>query len=310
MRILIPGGSGLIGHVLIPALIKDRHEIWVLSRHPDQVRLPGGAKSLAWDGRTSQGWSQILEGAGAVINLAGESIGSAPWTEDRLNRIRSSRINAGKAILEGMAKTSNGPKILLQQSAIGCYGISRDRTFDETSPFGTDTLAQICNEWEASTQALEQSGVRRIVMRTGLFLSRRGGVLERIMLPFRLFVGGPLGSGKQWYSWIHEDDWVNAVRFLIQSETAQGVYNLTAPEPVTNVEFGRTVAWIMRRPYLIPAPAFALRLALGKMSMLVLEGQKVIPTRLNEANFQFKYPKLHPALEQILHSQRDSDLNK
>ncbi|HVP20464.1 MAG TPA: TIGR01777 family oxidoreductase [Anaerolineaceae bacterium] len=302
MRIIIPGGSGLIGQALIPALTADGHETWLLSRNPDSVYIPAGAKACLWDGKTSQGWSHLLDGAGALINLTGENIGAAPWTEDRLKQIRQSRTNAGQAIVEGMRQARNGPKVLLQQSAIGCYGVSPDKTFDESFPFGSDVLAQICVDWEASTRPVEEMGVRRVVLRTGLYLTRRGGVLETIALPFRLFAGGPLGSGRQWYSWIHERDWIEAVRFLIRSEAAQGIYNLTAPEPVTNAEFGRTLAWVLRRPYLIPAPAFALRLALGKMSMLVLEGQRVLPRRLQEAGFQFKYPKLHDALEQILRS--------
>lgn len=300
MRILIPGGSGLIGQGLIPALAADGHEIWVLTRRPELAHLPGGAKACAWDARTAHGWENLLEGAGAIINLAGENIGAAPWSEERLRRIRSSRSLAGQAIVEGLKRAKDGPKLLLQQSAIGCYGASQTQTFDETAPFGQDVLANICNDWEASTQPAEEMGVRRVVLRTGLYLTRRGGVLSRLMLPFRLFAGGPLGSGRQWYSWIHEKDWIEAVRFLIRTESAHGIFNLTAPEPVTNAEFGRTLAWVMRRPYLIPAPAFALRLVLGKMSSMVLEGQRVIPRRLQEAGYQFRFNKLHPALEDIL----------
>jgi uncharacterized protein (TIGR01777 family) len=257
---------------------------------------------MAWDGRTAQGWNRILAGAGAIINLAGESIGSSPWTGDRLRRISDSRVNAGQAIVEGLKKAVDGPKILIQQSAIGCYGVSLTQTFDETALLGDDILSGICSDWEASTRPAEELGVRRIILRTGLFLTPKGGVLSRLMLPFRIFAGGPLGSGKQWYSWIHQQDWIDAVLFLLKNPAAQGIYNLTAPEPVTNAEFGRTLAWIMRRPYLIPAPSFVLRLALGKMSTVVLDGQRVVPKHLQVMGYKFKYPKLHDALENILQS--------
>jgi len=302
MRIIIPGGSGLIGQALIPALEQDGHEVSILTRHPEKVRPIGNARMVGWDGSTAAGWGQILDGASAIINLAGESIGSSPWTADRLRRIRSSRKNAGQAMIEGLKNARNGPKILIQQSAIGCYGVSLSQTFDETAPFGTDVLSGICADWEASTRPAEELGVRHIILRTGLFLTTLGGVLPKVMLPFTLFIGGPLGSGKQWYSWIHQQDWIDAVLFLLKEPSTQGIFNLTAPEPVTNAEFGRTLAWIIRRPYLVPAPAFALRLALGKMSTVVLDGQRVVPNRLLDSGFKFKYPKLHDALENIFHS--------
>jgi uncharacterized protein (TIGR01777 family) len=300
MRIIIPGGSGLIGNALIPALLGDGHEVWVLSRHPEQVTLPGSAQVAAWDGRTGQGWEHILEGSDVVINLAGENIGASPWSEDRLQRIRGSRLHAGEAIIDGLKRVKARPQLLIQQSAKDCYGASQTQTFDESSPLGSGTLAGICALWEASTQPAEDFGIRRIITRTSLYLTRQGGVLPRLMLPFQLFAGGPLGSGRQWYSWIHYRDWVEAIRFFINSNQARGIYNLTSPTPVTNAEFGRTLAWVLRRPYLLPAPAFALRLALGKMSSMILEGQRVVPKRLMESGFEFRFSQLHQALEDIL----------
>ncbi len=300
MRIIMPGGSGLIGKSLIPALLSDGHEVWVLSRHPELVAPPGSAQVAAWDGRTGRGWEKILDGSDAIINLTGENLASGLWTKERLQRIRDSRVYPGQAILDGLKKVSNRPTILIQQAAMGIYGTSLTQTFNESAPVGSDDLAKICIDWEASTRPAEDFGIRRVVLRTGLFLTRQGGVLTRLMLPFQLFAGGPLGSGKQWYSWIHYRDWIEALRFLLKNDQARGIYNLTAPEPVTNAEFGRTLAWVMRRPYLLPAPAFALRLALGKMSTMVLDGQRVIPKRLMESGFQFRFTRLHNALEDIL----------
>ncbi len=300
MRIIIPGGSGLIGSLLIPALLADGHEVWLLSRHPERVTPPGSAQVAAWDGRTGKGWERILDGSDAIINLTGENLAAGLWTKERLQRIRDSRVSPGQAILDGLKRVSSRPAILVQQSAMGIYGTSLAQTFDESSPLGSDTLAGVCHDWEAATRPAEDFGLRRIVLRTGLFLTRRGGVLPRLMLPFQLFAGGRLGSGQQWYSWIHYRDWLEAVRFLLKSSSVSGVFNLSAPEPVTNAEFGRTLAWVMRRPYLLPAPAFALRLALGKMSTMVLDGQRVIPKRLVDSGFQFKFTRLHQALEDIL----------
>ncbi len=300
MRIIIPGGSGLIGSLLIPALLADGHEVWVLSRRPERVTPPGSAQVAAWDGRTGKGWEHVLDGSDVIINLTGENLAAGLWTKERLQRIHDSRVYPGNAILDGLKRVSSRPAVLVQQSAMGIYGTSLAQTFDESSPPGSDTPARVCIDWEAATRPVEDFGIRRIVLRTGLFLTRQGGVLPRLMLPFQLFAGGPLGSGRQWYSWIHYRDWIEAVRFFIKNDQAQGAFNLTAPEPVTNAEFGRTLAWVMRRPYLLPAPAFALRLVLGKMSSMVLEGQRVIPKRLLGSGFQFRFSKLHPALEDIL----------
>jgi uncharacterized protein (TIGR01777 family) len=300
MRIIIPGGSGLIGQALIPTLVKDGHEVWVLSRNPQKTQLPGGAQGCAWDGKTAQGWLHLVEGAGAIINLAGENLGSGLWTAEKKQRILDSRVQAGQAIAAAVKAVKILPGVLIQSSAIGCYGKSEIKTFDESSPMGDDNLSRICMVWEGSTDEVERLGVRRVIVRTGLLLTPKGGVLPRLVLPFKMMVGGPLGSGKQWYSWIHLDDWIAAVRFLLANDSTSGIFNLTAPEPVTQAEFGRTTAYILRRPYLLPAPAFALRTVLGEMSTLVLDGQRVLPKRLREMGFKFRYEKLHEALKSLL----------
>ena len=254
--------------------------------------------------KTMTGWEKLLTDMDVVVNLSGEGIGNKRWTALQKKKILSSRIQAGKAIIDAIKVVSKNadkfPKTLVQVSAIGYYGPSRDEEIVETTSPGKDFLARVCVDWENSTKEAEDFGIRRIIIRTGLVLSKGGGVLARILLPFRLFAGGPIGSGKQWYSWIHIRDEVEAIRFLVESESASGAYNLTAPNPLTNAEFGRQAAKALHRPYWLSAPAAALRLALGEMSTLVLDGQKVLPKRLVEAGFQFNYTNLDSALQELV----------
>lgn len=298
MKIVIAGGSGLLGQALAPALVKDGHEVVVLSRSAGEVQI-AGVQAAAWDGKTAQGWGHIIEGAGAIINLAGANIGARPWTAARKQLIRDSRVQSGQAIVEALQAAQNPPKILLQIAGSGYYGTG-DQEIREDAPAGSDFLAGISKDWEAATAPAEALGVRRVILRTGVVLTRAGGVLSPFLLQQRLFAGGPLGSGKQWISWIHIKDLVNAMRFFLTSEDAAGVFNVTAPEPVTNAAFGRTLSKLMRRPYWLPVPAFALRLLLGEMSTLVLDGQRVYPARLEEMGFSFQFPTLRQALDDLV----------
>jgi uncharacterized protein (TIGR01777 family) len=204
-------------------------------------------------------------------------------------------------VVSAFQAASRKPKVLLQASAIGFYGPSDDRELSEESPAGNDFQSSICLDWEASTQPVEKMGVRRVVIRTGLVMTTKGGVLPRLMLPFRLFLGGPLGSGQQWYSWIAMQDEIRAMLYLLKNEQAAGAYNLTSPEPLRMSEFGKVLASVIHRPYWLPAPAFALRALLGEMSILVLTGQKVVPQKLLAEGFHFQFPTLKSALEKLLH---------
>jgi hypothetical protein len=188
------------------------------------------------------------------------------------------------------------PGVVIQASGIGCYGSSDDREVNESAPYGTDYLSNVCVDWEASTRPVEEMGVRRAVLRTGIVLSTQGGALNPLLLTTRWFVGGPLGNGKQWWPWIHLEDQVGAILFLIKQPSASGAFNLVAPNPVRMGEFGRTLANVLNRPYWLPAPAFALKLVLGEMSTIVLDGQRAVPGRLLQAGYQFKFEKLHSAL--------------
>jgi uncharacterized protein (TIGR01777 family) len=300
MKIILAGGSGLIGRELAAALLAEDHQVWVLSRNPQAASVATGAQLAAWDARTPAGWERLVEEADAIFNLAGENLGAHLWTPAHKEKVLSSRAYAGQAVMQALTAAKRRPGVLVQASAIGYYGASDDHILDEYSPAGKDWQARVCLDWEASTQEAERMGIRRVVVRTGLVLTKNGGVLPKLLLPFRLLVGGPLGSGEQFYSWITIQDEIRALLFLLKNENAAGVFNLTAPNPLTQAEFGRVEAQVLRQPYWFPTPAFAMRLALGEMSTLVVDGQRVMPKRLGEMGFSFSYEQLKPALQAIL----------
>ncbi|MCW5875736.1 MAG: TIGR01777 family oxidoreductase [Anaerolineales bacterium] len=305
MRVLITGGSGLLGRALAQDLSAG-YEVVILSRNPDKVKdLPAGVQAVAWDGHSAAGWGSLADGAQAIVNLAGESIkgdGFLPsrWTTGRKQRIRQSRLNVGAAVAEALREAKHKPKVLLQASAVGYYGPRGDEPVTESDPPGNDFLARVCTAWEASTAEVDGMGVRRAVLRTGLPLTMQGGAMPLLVLPFRLFAGNIFSSGRQYYPWIHIRDYIAALRFLIEDGRAQGVFNVTAPHPVSNRDFARTLGRVMRRPVWLPAPASAVRLAMGEVSTVVLDGQNAVPQGLMERGFQFQFPELQPALENLL----------
>jgi uncharacterized protein (TIGR01777 family) len=301
MRIIITGGSGLIGRELTATLSYAEHEVIVLSRNPDGVQdLPLKAKAVQWDGRTPDGCGPLVDGADAIVNLAGANIAGARWTPERKKRLRDSRLEAGQAVVEAVRAAGRKPRVVIQASAVGYYGPHGSEEVTETTPAGTDFLAQLAKDWEASTAPVEDLGVRRAIARTGVVLSPEGGALPRMMAPFRFFVGGHIGDGRQWFPWIHFTDEVNALKFLIESESASGAYNLCAPAPLTNAEFSRTLGRRMRRPCWLPVPALALRLLFGEMADVLLKGQKQMPRRLQRTSFRFIYSAADAALKDII----------
>jgi uncharacterized protein len=299
MKILIAGGTGLIGKALAEDLTRRGHQVWALSRHPEQGNMPG-VQTVGWDAKTAQGWENLAAESDAIINLAGANIGERPWTNERKRLIHDSRVDAGQAIVAALEEAGQRPRVLLQIAGVGYYGVHGDEPLDENAGPGSDYLSRVAVDWEDATQAVESLGVRRVVMRTGVVLAQKGGVLDPFILQNRLFAGGPLGSGRQWISWIHIVDLMRAFNFFLESQQARGVFNVTSPEPVTNAAFGRMVAQVMHRPFWAPAPAFALRTVLGEMSTLVLDGQRVLPKRLLEMGFQFEFGELRRALEDLL----------
>ena len=301
MRVLITGGSGLVGRAFAANLARDGNEVIILSRRPERIiGLPAGVSAKWWDGYTIEGWSSLVDGTDAIINLAGENISSGRWTDERKRGILGSRLNAGRAIVQAVEAAAHKPRVAIQASGVGYYGPCGDEEITEETPPGHDFLSRAAVDWEASTAPLEALGVRRVVIRTGVVLSTAGGALPRMLLPFRLFAGGRLGSGRQWFPWIHIADEVGAIRFLIENETANGPFNLTAPVPLSNAEFSRLLGQRLRRPALMPIPGFTLRLLFGEMATVLLDGQRAIPRRLLQLGFTFQFPEAGSALRALL----------
>jgi uncharacterized protein (TIGR01777 family) len=302
MRVIITGGTGLIGRALAQSLVTDGHEVIVLTRNPNRSSgLPTAVKLVGWNGESANGWSQFADSADAIVNLAGEGIADGRWSEERKRSIYLSRVNAGKAVMEAIEAATIKPKVLIQSSAVGYYGASDDRILTESAGPGADFLAQVCFDWEASTAGASSLGVRRVVIRTGIVLSNDGGAWPKIVLPFKLFAGGPMGNGKQYWPWIHLEDEVRAIRFLMENPEASGVYNLSAPTPLTSSEFAKVLGGVMGRPAFFPAPAPAIKIALGEMSTVLLDGQRAVPQRLQDVGFTFKYASAESAFRALTH---------
>ncbi len=300
MRIVIIGGLGLIGSAFSQLAYKKGHEVIVLSRRIHDNHRDGPIQLKQWDGKNALKLKEIIEGSNVLVNLAGENIGKSVWTVEQKRVLIGSRLESAKAIVEACFSCKKPPQTLIQASAIGFYGTSAVKEFNESSPVGEDYLANLVYHWEQATQKIEEISIRRVVIRTGVVLDKNQGVLPKLMLPFKFFIGGKLGSGEQVYSWIHIEDEVNAILFLLENETCQGVFNLTAPYPRNNLDFCKILSKEMKRPNWLPVPGFALKLLLGEMSVLVLQGQKVLPKKLLELGFKFKYPELEKALFEIL----------
>lgn len=302
MKILIAGGSGLIGSHLTRELFRHGHHVWILSRDPDRQLLPDGSVGVRWDGKTVGGWGHWIEEMDAVVNLTGENLAGGLWTAARKQRFLTSRVKPAQALVEAIKTVSRRPKVFIQASGIGYYGFSGDQIVTEESPPGGDFMAQLCVQWENATREVEDFGVRRVVIRNSPVFTSESIILRMYLLPFRLMIGGPIGSGRQWTTWIHLADQIGAMIHLIQNENCRGAYNLVAPEVLRNADFGRTIARVLRRPYWLPAPGFALRLAIGEMSQMVLEGQRAECKKLLESGYVFKFPTLEEALRNILSS--------
>jgi uncharacterized protein (TIGR01777 family) len=253
-----------------------------------------------WNARTLDGWERTVDGASAIINLAGENIASGRWTKSKKTRILQSRLDATEAIAKAIGQTEHKPQLLVQASAIGYYGSRGDEILNEDSPAGTGFLAHVCKRWEQAIRPLEDSGIRLVTIRLGPVLGAEGGMMPKLLPAFRLFLGGHPGAGKQWLSWIHIDDVTSAIRFLIENDDSRGVFNLTAPCPASAKDFYGLVGKTTHRPAVFPLPAFVLKMLMGQMATeLLLSSQKVTPKKLLQTRYKFKYPDPEPALENI-----------
>jgi uncharacterized protein (TIGR01777 family) len=297
MKILITGGTGFIGSALTRSLTDQGYEVTVLSRNPDSVEKICGPGIKALNNLNQLKPEDTFQ---AIINLAGAPIFDARWSDARKQIIRDSRIGLTRQLVASMARMAVKPELLISGSAIGYYGDQGDTVLTEQSATHKDFSEQLCTDWENEAKKAEQLGVRVCLIRTGLVLAEGGGLLKRMLLPFRLGLGGRLGDGQQWMSWIHRQDWIAIARLMLTDSSMQGAYNATAPNPVTNSEFARTLAHCLNRPALLPVPAWLLKILLGEMSGLVLGSQRVMPERLLALGFRFQYTDLSSALNQVL----------
>ncbi|WP_421383931.1 TIGR01777 family oxidoreductase [Bacillus salacetis] len=299
MKAVISGGTGFVGNALTEELLAGGYEVSILTRNPDKHENRDHVSYIKWlsDGAHPE---NKLEGSDIFINLAGESINSGRWTDERKKRILKSRVDATREMIRIVENLERKPSVFINASAIGIYESSKSKTHTENSlDTSSDFLAETVKRWEAEASRAKDSGVRTAFTRFGIILGKEEGALPKMALPYKLFAGGTVGSGEQWMSWVHIQDVAKAIRFVIETNHIDGPVNVTSPNPVTMKELGKTLGDVLNRPHWIPAPAFAIKAALGEMSTLILEGQKVIPSVLLENGYTFKYPQLKEALTAI-----------
>ena len=302
MKIAITGATGLVGSRLVSQLQQQGHQILIFTRNPSKAQRVFSASNdlevVQYNPQESGEWQQRVSGCDAVVNLAGEPI-SERWSPQQKKAIMESRQIGTRKLVEAIAEAEQKPQVLVSGSAVGYYGTSNTATFEETSSSGDDFLSQVCQNWEAEAQKVTEYGVRLVVLRIGIVLAN-GGALGKMIGPFKMFAGGPIGSGKQWFSWIHRDDLVNLICQAVEREDMSGVYNATAPNPVRMEQLCQTLGEVMNRPSWLPVPDFVLELLLGDGAVVVLEGQQVLPKKTQASGFDYKYPELKPALAEIV----------
>lgn len=302
MKIVIAGATGFIGAPLSELLIRSGHELTLLTRRiRPTASLSARVRHVAWNPEDETSIVEEVGACDAVINLAGESVANKRWTKSQKEKILTSRVNATQILVRSIQKAKTKPNVLINASAMGFYGPRGDEVVDETDHVGDDFLARVCKAWEAHAIRAEDFNLRVVRLRIGVVLGKGGGALAKILPPFNLFIGGWLGSGNQWLSWIHLEDAVRLIDFCLTNDRARGAINLTAPEPVTNKQFSQALARTLKRPCVAPVPSLALKLLIGQMaSELLLKGQRVIPKKALELGFSFRFPEIRSTLENLL----------
>jgi uncharacterized protein len=302
MKIVLAGATGFVGSALVRRLLEDGHSLTVLSRRVDAFKdMPSqNLKVEIWDGKTAGVWTQALEGADAVVNLAGESIAAGRWTSARKKALRDSRLETTRALVQAIAALSNKPKLLINASAVGFYGDVPRGPVTESSLGGRGFLAELCAAWESEARKAEGHGLRVVLLRLGVVLEREGGALPKFLTPFNLYIGGPLGSGRQYFPWVHRGDVVGIVLFVLRQPQLFGAFNVSAPGVLTMKDFCSALGRAMGRPSWAPVPGFVLKTLLGEMSEMLLTGQQAVPARLQQAGYEFRFPEAETALRNIL----------
>jgi uncharacterized protein (TIGR01777 family) len=302
MKVAITGATGFVGSRLVEELQARGHQPLILTRNRDAaLKAFPKVEAVAYTPTESGSWQEAIAGCDGVVHLAGEPIAESRWTPKQKQEILTSRQLSTRKIVEAIAKSNPKPSVLVNASAIGYYGTSETASFDETSPSSNDFLAEVCQAWEAEAQKVKDAGVRLVILRLGIVLGD-GGALAKMIPPFKLFAGGPLGTGKQWFSWIHRDDLVNLILEALTRKDIEGVLNATAPNPVRMSEFCQVLGKTLNRPSWLPVPSFVPEALLGEGAKVVLEGQQVLPKRTTSYGFDYKYPTLQQALAEILTS--------
>ena len=300
MKIIVTGATGLIGGALVESLIADGHAVTALKRGGGKGPDAQGVTAARWDPDAGTIDAEALEGHDAAVHLAGEPIAEGRWTEEKKRRIRESRAKGTRLVAETLAGLKSKPGVLVSASAVGFYGNRGAEVLTEESASGEDFLSEVCREWEKATLPASQAGIRVVHLRFGIVLSREGGALQKILTPFKMGVGGRVGSGEQFWSWIDIEDVVGVVKHSIINGDVRGPVNVVAPNPVTNAEFIKTLGRVLGRPTIFPLPAFVARLALGEMSDALLGSQRVEPARLKASGYKFAYPELASSLRHSL----------
>jgi uncharacterized protein len=299
MKLIITGATGFIGSVLIERLRRQGHSLVLLSRKPRRPQSRATEQWLTWEPGVAGEWQRAVDGVDGVVNLAGEPIAAKRWTKAQKERLRRSRIDTTRALVNAIASARGKPRYLVSASAVGYYGSRGDEILTEESVPGDDFLSRLCVEWEGEARKAEEYGVRVAFLRTGIVLGKGKGALAKMVPPFKLFFGGRLGSGKQWMPWIHIEDEVSLIQFLAENDTARGAFNATAPNPVTMNEFARCLGRVLNRPGWAPVPTSMLSLLLGEMAEMLLGGQRALPAATQQSGFRFKYKHVADALASL-----------